>query len=386
MKSNKQLYILLILAITFIPAAYFFVTAVLVIHISHGNFNVISQIKSNIFFLIVSLYIVIGVVASRYVMISLIYGMLIFLCFYSIILTTNLADKINIKELKKIIYIVSLAVFIIGILQYLNPNYVMPSKWVDGEEFRLKKRIFSTFFNPNVFGFYINVILIILSGEINLKKNNISIMEILLFFIGLICLFLTFSRTAWISLVIAFIISGLLFDKKYFKFALFVFVVIVGFDEILHIGRSNPGKIIEDSSVFYRIEIWEACFKIIKDNFLTGIGFGTLFKYITNYSDVVKPNIEHCHNMYIQILMETGVFGFCGFLFMINKLIYYLWTKTKKRNNQKWITSFSLVVMVLIHGSVDSVLLTPQIMMILCICIGVMSGMERSLYIPIAIQ
>lgn len=375
MKKDKQLYILIILSIVFIPAAYTFVAAVFIAQIYRGDFKNKSFTKTNKYLPIAFLYIIIGVVFSNYVLISLLYGIMMMLCMYSVGLTAEYIERANIKKVKNLIYIVSLVVFIIGIVQYLNPYFIMPQKWIDVEEFKLKKRIFSTFFNPNVFGFYINIVLIMLCGEINIKNRNY--MEVVTFALGLVCLFLTFSRATWISLIISLVVSGVLFDKKYFKFALIIFVIIIGFDKILNIGRSNPIKLKEDSSMLYRIEIWKACFSIIKDNMLTGIGFGTLFKYISSYSDIVKPNIEHCHNLYIQVLTETGIIGFGSFILILNKLIKNIWNKTKKRNNQKWVTSISIIVMVLVHGTVDSVFLTPQIMLILSIYIGSMFGSER---------
>lgn len=375
MKKDKQLYILIILSILFIPAAYVFVAAVFIAQIYRGDYKNISDIKTNNYFLIVFLYIIMGVVFSKYVLISSLYGVMMMLCIYSVRLTTEYIKSTNIKKIKNLIYFVSLVAFIIGIVQYLNPHFIIPQKWIDVEEFKLKKRIFSTFFNPNVFGFYINIILIMLCGEINIKNRNY--IELVTFLLGLICLFLTFSRATWISLIISLVISGVLFDKKYFKFALVIFVIIIGFDKILNIGRSNPIKLKEDSSMLYRIEIWKACFSIIKDNLFTGIGFGTLFKYISSYSDIVKPNIEHCHNLYIQVLTETGIIGFSSLILILNKLIKDIWNKTKKRNNQKWVTSFSIILMVMVHGTVDSVFLTPQIMMILSIYIGSISGSER---------
>lgn len=375
MKKDKQLYILIILSILFIPAAYVFVAAVFIAQIYRRDYKILSNIKTNNYFLIVFLYIIMGIVFSKYVLISSLYGVMMMLCIYSVGLTTEYIKSTNIKKIKNLIYFVSLVAFIIGIVQYLNPHFIIPQKWIDVEEFKLKKRIFSTFFNPNVFGFYINIILIMLCGEINIKNRNY--MELVTFVLGLICLFLTFSRATWISLIISLVISGVLFDKKYFKFALVIFVIIIGFDKILNIGRSNPIKLKEDSSMLYRIEIWKACFSIIKDNLFTGIGFGTLFKYISSYSDIVKPNIEHCHNLYIQVLTETGIIGFGSFILILNKFIKNIWNKTKKRNNQKWVTSFSIILMVMVHGTVDSVFLTPQIMMILSIYIGFISGSER---------
>lgn len=380
MKRHHQLYILLILSIVFIPAAYLYVAAVFVVQMSRKEYTTLKSIKSNKLLVTIFICIVVGVAFSDYILISSLYGLMMLICLYSIGMTTVNMNYTDFHNIKKVIYIVSVIVFIIGILQFLNPQFVMPKKWVDGEEFQLKKRIFSTFFNPNIFGFYINIILLIVCGTI--KSHGNDKLEMTVFALGIICLFLTFSRTAWLSLIITLIISGILFNKKYFKFALIIALVIISFDKILSIGRSDPSKVLEDSSFLYRFEIWEACFKIIKDNIITGIGFGTLFKYVTTYSDVVKSNIEHCHNIYIQVLTETGIIGLSGFLIVLYNLITNLWFKIRRENNQKYITSFSIIMMVMIHGIVDSVFLTPQIMMILCIYIGVMLGRERIVCVP----
>jgi len=369
MKIHHQLYALLILSIIFIPAAYIFVAAVFVVQMHKREYVILKSIKNNALLTIIFLYIVIGVVFSKHILISSLYGLMMFLCLYSIEMVNVNMNHTNLQNIKRLIYIITVIVFIIGIIQYINPHFAMPKKWVDGEEFQLKKRIYSTFFNPNVFGFYINIILIIVCGTIDFKGNDK--LEMIIFLLGIICLFLTFSRTAWVSLIVTLIISGILFNKKYFKYALIIALVIISLDKVLSIGRSDPSKVLGDSSMLYRIEIWKACFKIIKDNIITGIGFGTLFKYITEYSDVVKSNIEHCHNIYIQVLTETGIIGTSGVLFVLYNLISKLWINIRKKENQNLVTSFVIIIMVLIHGTVDSVFLTPQIMMILSIYVGI---------------
>lgn len=377
MRKYHQLYILLILSIFFIPAAYVYVAVGFVVQMCCRKYVTIKSIKSNKILAIIFIYIIIGVVFSDYLLISCFYGIMMMLCLYSMGMIAYNMEYLDVysDRIKKLIYIVSIIVFVIGIMQYLNPEFVMPKKWVDGEEYQLKKRIFSTFFNPNVFGFYINLILIMVCGTIDFSK--LDKLELIVFVMGIICLFLTFSRTAWLSLIVSLFISGILFNKKYFKFALIIALVIIGFDKILSIGRSDPSKVLEDSSILYRFEIWKACFNIAKDNLITGIGFGTLFKYITIYSNVVKSNIEHCHNLYIQILTETGVIGLSGFLYVLYNLIRKLWLKAREGNNQQWTTSFIIIIMVLIHSMVDSVFLTPQIMMVLSIYIGIMLNKSR---------
>ena len=358
-RKNFKLYLILLLSIIFIPAAYLFVAAVFVVHMKNSNYEVIRTIKFSKILKAAVLYISAGVAFSRYTLVSSVFGIMMFLCLYALTYAFKKAEYVDLNALRKFMYILSLIVFIIGIIQYFNPYFSIPAKWVDGMEYQLNKRIYSTFFNPNIFGFYINFVLIIASFDTEKKDNLVKS----IFIVGIICLFLTFSRTSWISLILAFIFAGIFFDKRYFKYALLTAFVLIGLDKIFNIGRINPIKAAEDSSILYRFEIWKSCLRIIKDNLLTGIGFGTLFKYISVYSDVVKPNIEHCHNIYVQALTETGIVG-------TGILIYIACNIIKNMRNRISNAAWTIAVMIMLHGLVDSVFLTPQIMMILSIYSG----------------
>jgi len=194
---------------------------------------------------------------------------------------------------------------------------------------------------------------------------------------GISCLVLTFSRSAWISLIAALITASFL-DRKYIKYALIVSIAIFGADTLLGVGRVNPVKAANDSSLLYRLEIWKASVEIIKDNFISGIGFGTLFKHIASYSSVVSTKIEHSHNLYLQILTETGILGFSIFSTMIFNALKKLHSKLTEENNGIWITAFAVFVMTMAHGLVDSVPITPQIMMILSIYAGTLTASTDS--------
>jgi O-antigen ligase len=197
-------------------------------------------------------------------------------------------------------------------------------------------------------------------------------MELAVMFLGLVCLFLTFSRTAWISLI-ASLLAASLFDRKYLKYAAFVAAAIFGSDALLGIGRLSPARAAGDSSFLYRVEIWKACLNIIRDHFFTGIGFGTLFKHISSYSDAVKPNIEHCHNIYLQVFTETGAIGALAASTLLFRAVRTVFRNIKTSTQKEtWVTAFAALAMTLIHGTVDSVLLTPQILLLASMYAGAM--------------
>ncbi|WP_313339754.1 O-antigen ligase family protein [Sedimentibacter sp.] len=364
-KTNKVLFLLLILSIVFIPAAYMFLAALLI----KQPFKKVSIINFNKPIASLYAYIAIGLISSEYKIISLFFGSLMVLCIHSFNIFSNSITIGDFTKIKKYIFIVSLIVFLYGILQYISPDFILPDKWVDTTEYKLNKRIYSTFFNPNVFGFYINFIILLACESLDTRKLNL---ESFVFLSAVFCLILTFSRTAWISLIMTLMITGFM-NKKYFKYALITAILIFCTDFILEAGRIDPSKAVRDSSMIYRLEVWKASIAIIRDNFLSGIGFGTLFKHVGNYSSIVSIKIEHSHNLYLQVFTETGILGFGIFTCFIIKIFKYLHIKFIENKNQ-FITPLAILIMSLIHGLADSVALTPQIMMILCIYGGIVKA------------
>lgn len=362
--------LLLILSVVFIPAAYVFVAAVFIDKSLKRN---LCQSENRNAHILVYAYVAIGLIYSSYKIISALYAAMILLCYYSYLIF-NKSDKESIQKLKNIAMSLSMAVFIYGIFQYMNPGFSMPSKWVDAGEFNLNKRIYSTFFNPNVFGFYINLILIISLEKIDFKKINGNFF---VFASGLTCLILTFSRSAWISLIAA-LLAVSLFNKKYLKHALVISAAIFAADYLLGAGRTSIANTAGDSSFLYRLEVWKTSIEIIKDNFVSGIGFGTLFKHVGNYSQVVSSKIEHSHNIYIQIFTETGMLGFSLFIALLYKAVSFF-RHNLVGQDPHIITAFAVLTMTLIHGFVDSVPLTPQIMMILSIYAGAVHSYSKSI-------
>lgn len=360
-------FLLLILSVIFIPAAYVFIAAVFISDLC--KIKVSLKIKSK--YLLLISYVTIGFFSSNYKLITAFYVIMMIMCFYSYSLFLTI-KSINTITVKKYFFIISLVVFSIGIMQYFNPKFVIPLKWVDTDSYTLSKRIYSTFFNPNVFGFYINFIVIMATESLDFRKLKL---ESFIFALGIMCLILTFSRTSWVSLIAALILASF-FNKKYLFYALIISITIFFADYIMGIGRTNFIKVAGDSSFLYRFEVWKTCIRIIKDNFITGIGFGTLFKHIPQYSSIVSTKIEHCHNIYLQVITETGILGFSIFFTFLINIIYKFKNNLIKQNNEMWVTAFSIFAMTMIHGLVDSVAFTPQIMMILCIYAGIVSNKE----------
>ncbi len=205
-----------------------------------------------------------------------------------------------------------------GYFQYIFGIDTADMKWVDGDAFpELKKRVFSTLENPNVLAGYLDVFICLFLGLLSKVEGKFE--KIIL--IGLIvgfsaCLAMTYSRGAFLSLAIIFVIYGILRDKR----ILLLFIIITGAtvygdatftDRILSVFTSST-----DSSEGLRIGIWVSTISMIADHPFAGIGWGA-YKFIyPQYNYYLEdPNvlIYHAHNLFLNVAAEVGIVGALAF-------------------------------------------------------------------------
>lgn len=195
--------------------------------------------------------------------------------------------------------------------------------WVDAEMFTdIKIRVYSTFDNPNVLGEFLVLLIpvslaIIWRSHTDCQKLTYSGIFALL----AVCLIFTWSRGAWLGVALAVALYFVLMDKRWcllgvlFVFALpFVLMsdsAIV--NRLLSIGNTA------DTSTAYRVSIWRASLHMIRDFWLSGVGIGSdAFSTIYPKYALAGANFAlHSHNLFLQILVESGICGIVSFLVMI---------------------------------------------------------------------
>jgi O-antigen ligase len=160
----------------------------------------------------------------------------------------------------------------------------------------------------------------------------------------LICLVYTYSRGAYIGLILAFALFAVLRDRRF---------VILGIIGLIMLPFVLPPSVINrftsignltDTSSSYRISVWLGSLKLAKDYWPSGIGLGLEpFKLIYPKYSLNAAYAHHSHNIYIQLLIETGISGFLMFFTMV--VVYYKtmlagFYKTK----DKFISTFMIAI------------------------------------------
>jgi O-antigen ligase len=208
-----------------------------------------------------------------------------------------------------------------GIYQYLFPAK-FSGVWVDKEMFEsIGFRVYSTFANPNVLGEYLLLVIPFTAAYFVTEKKWITkLIALGSMGIMMLCLILTFSRGCWLGILIAIAIFLVLLDKR------FILLGIVG---LFMLPMIMPDTIIQrfmsignmkDSSTSYRVNIWLGTVSMLKDYWFSGVGPG-IDAYnkvypMYGYNGIAAP---HSHNLYLQIICDTGIAGITVFIAILYK-------------------------------------------------------------------
>lgn len=214
----------------------------------------------------------------------------------------------------------SAIVALIGIGQKYFGLVLDTNMWIDVDMFENNTvRVFSTLDNPNVLGEYLLFMIPVSFGSIYYFKNKFY-KAVSFFTVSLlcVCMLLTLSRGAWLGLITAMFVFIVLRDKKILWFAAFLVFLLPLFVPQSFIERFMSIGNMADSSTSYRVGIWIASLRIIKDFWPIGIGMGTqVFIFIFQKYALSASYALHSHNFYLQLIIDLGIAGFILMFFLV---------------------------------------------------------------------
>ena len=255
-----------------------------------------------------------------------------FVMFYFVIVN-SITTKKQLKVMLNIFVIVGALVSLFGIYQYLFVGSFASSSFVDKEMFEdIKTRVNGTFDNPNVLGEYLLFVIPVIASLFFAEKGWIK----KIFYMGLggvsiICLALTYSRGCYLGILLALAVFLLLINLKWIiAFGLGIIAAPAFLPQSIINRFSSIGNM-ADSSTSYRVSIWKGAIDMIKDYWYRPIGQGTIaFNSIYPFYSYSGVGAQHSHNLFLQLLIETGIVGILSFLGIIYKFFQTVLCGLKK--------------------------------------------------------
>ena len=331
----------------------------------------------NLFMLLFGAAYIWGVINS-YAKISSAKSVLVYLAFmlsYYLILNA-LTNKKQVWLLLRLLCIASLPCAILGVYQYMNPEQL--TGWQDADMFGdIAGRIVSFFENPNVYGEYLIIIIMINLGVVlHATRIKSKILYLITLALNVLCIFLTYSRGCWIGVAVALMMFLFIKHRKWF-----VAAICLGFVALFFLPESIINRILSignlaDTSTSYRMYIWEGTVHMLKDFWVTGVGVGTdAFNHIYPYYSYGAIAAPHPHNLYLLILAETGLIGMVAFLGLTIILVKKLFV-TASNAKDSFCGEFAAILLsaiigFLIQGVFDNVWYNYRVFLFYFIIIGI---------------
>ena len=249
-----------------------------------------------------------------------------YFAFVGVYMLTYLLIGQNIRtreQVKKVVMALSFSALLVvlwGYFQYIFGIDTADMKWVDPEKFpELKNRVFSTLENPNVLAGYLDVFICLALGVLAKVTGRTQKFIILIAIAMLsICLAMTYSRGAYLSIVIVFIVYGIIQDWRILALFLLVSAGLFLSDSSF-VHRLTSILELTDSSQGLRVGIWVSTIAMIADHPFIGIGWGAFKDVYPNYDYYLKDTdvlIYHAHNIYLHYAAEIGIVGALTFFWI----------------------------------------------------------------------
>ena len=232
----------------------------------------------------------------------------------------NLRSVQQVKELLIVTAMAAVIVVLYGFYQFIFGIDISAMKWVDGDAFpELRKRVFSTWENPNILAGYMDIIICLVFGlfvkaDSQKKKMVLGVMLAA----GAACLAMTYARGACLVIAVIFAVYGMFKDWRVLLACVAVAVGLLVVDPVLYERLSSVFTKVDTSSEM-RLAFWESTIAMIQDHPFLGIGWGAYWMVYPEYDFYLQGadiRIVHAHNWYLNYAAEIGIPGMLSFVWL----------------------------------------------------------------------
>ncbi|WP_303842412.1 O-antigen ligase, partial [Selenomonas ruminantium] len=232
----------------------------------------------------------------------------------------NLRSVQQVKELLIVTAMAAIFVVLYGFYQFIFGIDISAMKWVDGDAFpELRKRVFSTWENPNILAGYLDIIICLVFGmfvKADSQKKKIVLGVMLA--AGAACLAMTYARGACLVIAVIFVLYGMLKDWRVLLACVAVAMGLLVVDPVLYERLSSVFTKVDTSSEM-RLAFWESTIAMIQDHPFLGIGWGAYWMVYPEYDFYLQGadiRIVHAHNWYLNYAAEIGIPGMLSFVWL----------------------------------------------------------------------
>ncbi len=233
-------------------------------------------------------------------------------------------------------------------------------------------RVSATFRYPNELAAYLTLILmLLLASAVTSHERVLQVCYALLFLVGFWVLVLSYTRGAWVAVLVVAPLLLVILGKK--KAALIVALVGIGVFAVLVLrGGATSSRILtifsaNDRGYSTREAAWRWAISVFERRPIFGAGIGTIqFQPGAPYTNPAHHiKAVDAENLFLNVLAEMGIVGFIAVLGAFVGALRRAWKYVRLGGDQfdrAWNAGvLAGVVAILVYGMVDPVLVSGQV-------------------------
>lgn len=226
------------------------------------------------------------------------------------------------------IALVGLGMAIHGIYQYIVAVPI-PAGWVSQSEVGVRTRAFSITGSPNILGSYMVMTAPIFAGlAYRFRSTKAKVLMWTAVMLECLCVLVTFSRGAWVGMVVAVLIFAILLDRRLFGLLAFAasgaMMVPQVANRILYLFTDDFAQA---SAVGGRALRWNFGYSTMRANPLLGFGLGRFGGAVAMQNKVLEETEAfkyfYMDNYYLKIGTEMGYTGLIAFIILVAALVIF---------------------------------------------------------------
>lgn len=271
----------------------------------------------------------------------------------------------------------------VGLVQQIGGRAI--ADWLDHDAYDyIAGRITSVFENPNVLAVYLILILpFTAAGFLQRGRTRGQAFSFLCFLLCITAVVYTWSRGAWLGVILS--LALFLFLCRPATVYL-VLPVLLAFPILMTtpIGqRLSSITSLTDTSISYRLGIWQGALGMAGDHLLGGVGVGeAAFRaYYPLYALSGIEGATHAHNLLLQFLCEFGILGPILFVFLL--VLFFqcaLSHQASESDGELRLLSIAAscgIFAVLINGLFDYVFYNLRVFFLFFVVVGIAVALAR---------
>lgn len=291
------------------------------------------------------------------------------------------------KTRSRLFAVLLLAALALSVLGFLQLKF-----FPDFKEFQAQgwdphqNRLLSTWFDPNFLGGMLTFTLCLTGAHLLGKRGGTQKVTLgVITLILLVALFLTYSRSAYLALIISGLFLGILRSPKVLLAGLLAGLLLVSvsdraYERLSDMAHSAKSLLatdtleLPDATARLRIESWQNAITLFKDHPWLGIGYNT-YAYVQADYGFVKSLDQHSatgsDSTLLTILATTGIMGFMAYLWLLGTM---LWETFRRRDEPMALGTFTGLLGLLVHSIFVNSLLFPPLLIFVYTAVGLSLG------------